>query len=177
MLRKEIQYLISSLFFILLMIQNGVSIQLDKLLERAKGLDHEALSTLCSYYYPKIFRYVLSRVKNREDAEDITSEVFVRMVKSLDKQNGNFQSWLLRIASNLTVDYFRKNTSRNKVLLGEKQREPLDTNKQSAIEKRFLGNNLRELLKRLTPDQQSVISLKFFVKFLPAFQNHFFRSP
>ncbi|MGA1867379.1 MAG: RNA polymerase sigma factor [bacterium] len=146
------------------MIQNGVSHQIDKILEGAKNLDHDALSKLCSYYYPKIFRYVLSRVKTREDAEDITSEVFVRMVKSLDKQNGNFQAWLLRIASNLIIDHFRRATTKNKALLEETQRTSVNK-KQSDIEKRFLHNNLRELLNKLTPDQQRVLSLKFFEGF------------
>ena len=134
--------------------------EIESLVEQAKHLNREALSKLCIYFYPKIYRHVFYRVKNREDAEDITSEVFVRMVKFLNRQKGSFQAWLYRIASNLVVDYYRRSARRKEVSLSEDFGEELGDRKDIS-EKILLHYRLDQALGELTEEQQQVITLKF----------------
>ena len=162
-LRKEIYCYLSALFiFIIFMLQNKLSDLPDNTIEKAKKFDPEALSNLCTHYYPKIFRYVFYKVKTREEAEDITNEVFARMVKNINKQRDSFQAWLFRIASNLVVDYYRSNTNKNNILQTENQLQPLQNIKNNDLDGIYLLKNLKQLLFKLTEEQQKVIILKFF---------------
>jgi RNA polymerase sigma-70 factor (ECF subfamily) len=69
------------------------------------------LAGLYEEYYDKIARYVFVHIGNREGAEDIAGEVFLKALKSLEsyrEQGIPMQGWLFRIAHNLTVDYLRR---------------------------------------------------------------------
>jgi len=135
--------------------------EIASLVDEAKKLNREALSKLYFYFYHKIYRYAFYRVKNREDAEDITSEVFVRMVKFLNKQKGSFQAWLYRIAANLVVDHYRRNARKKEVSLnGDYYGEKIE-NKQENSEKILLHHTLMRALDELTEEQQQIITLKF----------------
>jgi len=71
----------------------------------------EAFGELFDFYYPAILRYCLSRTGNAETARDITSEVFFKAVKNLQKYKITsvpFSAWLYRIASNEITDSFRR---------------------------------------------------------------------
>ena len=78
------------------------------IVEQAKSLDSNAIAVVFEYYYPKLYRYFYYRVRIKEDAEDLASEVFVKMVKSIKRQTGNFAAWLYMIAKNTLVDYYRR---------------------------------------------------------------------
>jgi RNA polymerase sigma-70 factor (ECF subfamily) len=130
------------------------------LVERARELDRKALSELCVYFYPKIFRYVFYRVKTREDAEDITSEVFVRVVRSIDRQRGSFQAWIFRIASNLVIDYYRRRAREEKALM-RRDGEPAQDDPAKDTERILTREKLVEAMSGLTEEQQQVVSLKF----------------
>nr|KXH70641.1 MAG: hypothetical protein AM324_00920 [Candidatus Thorarchaeota archaeon SMTZ1-83] len=134
--------------------------EIESLVDQAKDLDREPLSELCVYFYPRIYRYVYYRVRTREDAEDITSEVFVRMVKSLGTQKGSFRAWLFRIASNLVVDYYRRSARQKQMFLREKDTELLER-REDHNEEFALQDRLRRGLNQLTDEQQQVITLKF----------------
>jgi RNA polymerase sigma-70 factor (ECF subfamily) len=134
--------------------------EIESLVREAKNLDREALSELCVYFYPRIYRYVFYRVGTRQDAEDITSEVFVRMVKSLNTQKGSFQAWLFRIASNLVIDHYRRNARQKKALLNEESQVSLESTRDES-EDLFLQHELKTALAELTEEQQQVITLKF----------------
>jgi len=85
-----------------------------ELVEEARR-DPEAFGALYERYYSQIFGYVLRRVANVEIAQDLSSEVFFKALKNLGRfrwQNISFSSWLYRIASNQTTDYFRKDGHR-----------------------------------------------------------------
>ena len=81
--------------------------ELNQLVQNAKQADATAQSRLISLFYTKIYRYVYYRVNQKEDAEDLTNDVFVRMLESLDKQSGSFFAWIYQIASNRIIDYYR----------------------------------------------------------------------
>jgi len=134
--------------------------EIGRLVEQAKNLDRDALSELCVHLYPRIYRYVFYRVNNREDAEDLTSEVFVRMVKFLNTQKGSFHAWLYRIAANLVIDYYRRRARRKEISLGDEREEFLPSMEDHA-EKTLLLEELRRALSELTEEQKQVITLKF----------------
>ena len=134
--------------------------ELIQLLDRAKFNDSRALGKLCVHFYSKIYRFVYYRVNAVEDAEDITSEVCLRVIKSIHEQKGSFYAWIFRIASNMITDYYRRRGVRSNVESAEDSIEEMadaDSNQSELVEQQ----ELRQALKRLTEDQQEVIVLKF----------------
>ncbi len=75
-----------------------------------KAGDYSAFSHIVSAYQKMVFNVILRIVNHREDAEDITQEVFVKVFKSLDnfKEESEFSTWLYRIAYNTTLSELRK---------------------------------------------------------------------
>lgn len=90
------------------------------LVKRAQGGDVDAVGELYDRHHESIFRYVQSRVYDRDLAEDLTGEIFTRMVTSLPGYRLRgipFRAWLYRIARNLVVDHYRKESGRVSVPL------------------------------------------------------------
>jgi len=134
--------------------------KIEQLVERTKSLDRYALAELCEYFYPRIYRYVFYRVNSAEDAEDITGEVFLRMIKSLQKQRGSFQAWLFRIASNLVIDYYRRR-ARQPELVTVEEEHVSSTRNSIDSQDILLQDRLKQSLPKLSTEQQQVIALKF----------------
>lgn len=80
------------------------------LLERIKSGDREAFMTITRLYQQKVFLLAFSCFRNREDALDIVQETFLRFYQKIHlyKKGNKFQSWLLQMAKNICVDYYRK---------------------------------------------------------------------
>ncbi len=120
----------------------------------------DALSDLGKIYdslAPKIYRYIYHRTGDRELAQDLTSEAFVRFLHSR-VQPDNLNAFLYRIAHNLVVDYFRNRPGSDE--LGERMISEIgDPVRLAEIE--MERARLRRALKRLTPEQQQVVVLKF----------------
>lgn len=86
----------------------------DRIIENAISGDKQAFGRLYEQYFQQIFRYLLIRSNNKEDAEDMTEVVFLKAWKNLpgfgQKSRGNnFRAWLYRIAHNTVVDHYRAN--------------------------------------------------------------------
>src|ERR1051326_1994525 len=82
------------------------------LVERAKAGDRDALEELYLIHFNRIYSYLHVSVGNRHDAEDLTTQTFLRMLESIGKfrwQSAPFSAWLFRIAHNLAMDHFRAN--------------------------------------------------------------------
>jgi len=134
--------------------------ELAKLIGGAKNDDAVAMEQLSRYVYPRIYRYIYYRVSHREDAEDLTSEVVLKMVQSLKKQNGNFHAWIYKIARNAVIDLYRRRAVRSEVSLSEMPGEIPD--KSVAVSEDVLTKEkLRQGLLTLTEEQRQVILLKF----------------
>ena len=142
-----------------------------ELVERAKE-DPQAFSILYEKYYSKIFGYILKRTADVEIAEDITSETFLKALNKLwtFKWRGiSFSSWLYRIASNETANFFRK---KKRIIFLEKPPEPIaDSNPleevmkaQEEMKKHGDFLILHEKISQLPLKYQEVIYLKFFEK-------------
>lgn len=131
------------------------------LIARARQGDGSALSTIYDQYARKIYVYFYHRLGDRELAEDLTGDVFVRMVEAADTPrfaNTSLSGWLYRIAHNLLVDHFRKRSE--EVELAEDV--PTQSEGPAAVaERRLAQDGLREALEELTEDQRQVIVLRF----------------
>ena len=80
--------------------------ELDSALRKAKKNDPDGLAILFEHFYPKILKYLHYRVGAHE-AEDLTADVFLRMLKAINRQRGSFTPWLYTIARNAATDHFR----------------------------------------------------------------------
>src|SRR5256885_3577126 len=82
------------------------------LVEQAQAGDRDALEELYLIHFDRIYSYLHVSVGNRHDAEDLTTQTFLRMIESIGKfrwQSAPFSAWLFRIAHNLAMDHFRAN--------------------------------------------------------------------
>lgn len=86
------------------------------LLERIREGDREAFRTVARLYQQKVFVMAFSILRNKEDALDAVQETFLRLYqKSASYRPGhNFQGWLLQIARNVSIDYYRKHRQKRK---------------------------------------------------------------
>lgn len=131
------------------------------LIQRAQHGDRESIAWLFERYQPAIFRYLYYRLGDRQTAEDLTSEVFVRMVRSLpgyQMKTAPFQSWLFRIARNLVVDHFRQTGSAVELTENIQTSEP---SPEAAFDQRLTQSELRNALAGLSSEQSDVIILRF----------------
>jgi RNA polymerase sigma-70 factor, ECF subfamily len=130
---------------------------------RAQKGDTQVIGMLYEQYHPGIFRYLYYRVGDQQTAEDLTSEVFLRMLRFLPayrSQNVAFQAWLFQIARNLAIDHHRQMLVRNPVRLEE---DLIAGNDDPAVatEHGLTSQSLRRALSRLTEEQRDVIVMRF----------------
>jgi RNA polymerase sigma-70 factor (ECF subfamily) len=93
--------------------------RLRALVDLATGGDAEAFGQLYDHYAPGVYRFVLYRVGSRPLAEDLTSETFMRALRSIQKftwQGKDFGAWLTTIARNLVTDHFKSGRSRLEIV-------------------------------------------------------------
>ena len=129
------------------------------LVERARRREKAALNELCSHFYPKVLGYMHHRVGPRF-AEDMTEEVFLRVVRSIAGQKGSFVAWLYRIAANVAVDHGRSQAVRSEGPLGDAAAErPAGGDPAHEVGRAL---DLHQAISRLTNEQRELVTLKFF---------------
>jgi RNA polymerase sigma-70 factor, ECF subfamily len=138
------------------------------LVERAQAGDRDALEELYLLHFDRIYGYLHVSVGNRADAEDLTTQTFLRMLESIGRfrwQSAPFSAWLFRIAHNVAMDHFR--ASKRWQPQDEVPEEP-GSAAPSADEEamRSLGReSLFELIESLSLEQRQVLTLKFVFDF------------
>lgn len=134
------------------------------LLERAKRFESEALTAIHDALYPQVFRYVSYRVDDIQACEDITAEVFLRLLKAL-KQEGltidNLRGWLLGTAHHLVQDFYRQSYRRPATALENHDHLPNGHNPVEEVEKWATRRQILGAIRQLTADQQHVLALRF----------------
>jgi RNA polymerase sigma-70 factor (ECF subfamily) len=146
------------------MIRGNLMIDVNtELIRRAQAGDVEVIGRLYEHYHQNVFRYLYYRVGDRQIAEDLTSEVFLRMLRFISGFNppaATFQAWLFQIARNLAIDQYRKTSSRQDMPLDESLATgTLDLD--GAIEHNLTSETLRKALERLNSHQRDVILMRF----------------
>jgi RNA polymerase sigma-70 factor (ECF subfamily) len=138
-----------------------------KLVKRAINHDPEAFGELYDKYFQKIYTFIFYRVRTREEAEDLTAQVFLKALEKIDQfrwRGVSFVAWLFKIAANLVADHYRakkgqevpleEDCSKSKVLEQSPEEYVLD---QLDLEK------IKDLIARLTQEQQQVVILRFLI--------------
>jgi RNA polymerase sigma-70 factor (ECF subfamily) len=122
------------------------------LLEKARGRDPEALAKLYTRYYPKVLKFIHYRM-GAQEAEDIAGEVFVKLMRSIDRQVGRFEPWLFRLARNAIIDRVRYQKVRPEDSLEQSEQEFADAKSETVGAKldveqalSLVGEEYRELL-------------------------------
>jgi len=125
--------------------------------------DRTAFVQLYHSHYDAVFRYCAHRLFERQAAEDVTSDVFLKVVENIHRFRGNeqqFRHWLYRIATNAVNNHLRKTTRRNHLLkVASEQANSQVADCGESAEKLAL---LREAVFALKPRYQTIITLRFF---------------
>lgn len=136
-----------------------------QVITRALGGDAESVGELYDRHHKHIFRFIWSRVGDQQLAEDLTGEVFVRMLSALPRYRAEglpFRAWLYRMARNLLVDHFRKE---GKYTLTSIDNPPGGHNAHfahsSSLEDRLTLVSLQQALASLEDSQHEIIILRF----------------
>lgn len=134
-----------------------------RLIQRAKEGDPTAFAEIYDQQQPAIYRYIFYRVGDVATAEDLTSEVFVRLVERIDHftyRGRPLLAWLYTIARNLITDY-RRRAGQAAMLPLDEQLVAEGGNMEQAAERRLAQRWLAAALTHLTEDQRQVIILRF----------------
>ncbi len=138
------------------------------LIEKIKQGEKEALGEIFNAYYDRIFRFCFRRTSSKEAAEDITSAVFLNMMKGIKsfKWQGekSFKSWIYQIANNKICDYFRKKYRRKTINIEEVGELPADElgNPQRDSILKENKEEVQKAISQLSKKDQQVINLVFF---------------
>jgi RNA polymerase sigma-70 factor (ECF subfamily) len=133
------------------------------LVRRAQQHDEMALTQIYEENFDRIYRYIVLKIGDRTEAEDMTQQVFINVLKSISSYKSKgmpFTSWLYRIAHNQVVDFLRKKSRRTLVPLDESMPSMADDPESTAV-RRIEIERLAVAAKKLTPAQQEVVSLRF----------------
>ena len=132
------------------------------LIARARD-DGTAFVQLYRSHYDAVFRYCAHRLFERTKAEDVTSEVFLKVIENINGFKGNekqFHCWLYRIATNNVNNHLRKTARRNRLLkFAREHSNSQDVDGVVPADKLTL---LREAVFTLKPRYQTIITLRFF---------------
>ncbi len=144
----------------------------NELLQQYMGGESVAISILLERHTPRVRNYIRLMVRDDDRAEDILQDVFIKCVKMIDSgkyvESGRFLSWVLRIAHNMTIDYFR--STKNKVVTNEAEAgyDILGAQRQteSAAEDQIIAaetaDQVRDLVALLPEDQREVIQMRYY---------------
>ncbi len=135
-----------------------------ELILRAKQGNTDAIGELYECHRLGIFRYLYYRTGDAQVAEDLTSEVFLRMIRALSGyrwQDVPFQAWLFQIAHNLLNDHYRKMNVRRDVQLEENVMEDPQEPPSRPVEHSLNSVTLQKALDLLSIEQRDVIVMRF----------------
>ena len=130
-----------------------------------------ALEKLIQKHKSRIYNFIYSKVMDRDTAEDIFQDTFIKVIRTLKKggydENGKFLPWVMRIAHNLIIDFFRKS---NRIPTFE-NRDDYDVfqfigddsgNVEDALFDAQVENDLSDLIESLPDDQKEVLMMRIY---------------
>lgn len=134
-----------------------------RLLDGLHNLDSRVIGAIYDQYFTEVYRYVRYRIVDEAVAEDLASDVFLRMLEAVRKNQGpqsSLKGWLIATASNAVNDYLRRQYRRPESELSESLPDHgpgIPTEVDSREERRAV----REAYEQLTAEQQHVLALRF----------------
>lgn len=144
----------------------------DQLVETyAKG-NNEAFDELLSRHQSRVFSYIFHIVKNRDLAEDIFQETFVKAIMTIKQGrysgNGKFAAWITRIAHNLVIDYYRQEKSENTVSTDEEEtnflnrKDLCEDNIEDAMVVEQIHKDVKRIVEALPESQREVLVMRYY---------------
>jgi RNA polymerase sigma-70 factor (ECF subfamily) len=128
-----------------------------------RNLDTQSIGAVYDQYFPEVYRYVRYRISDDTVAEDIASDVFVRLLEASRKKRGprtNIKGWLISTASNVVNDHLRRLYRRPTEALPDSMVDG-SANTRSEVDQREQNRVVEAAYAQLTPDQQHVLALRF----------------
>jgi RNA polymerase sigma-70 factor (ECF subfamily) len=140
----------------------------EKMVERCLQGDDAAWETVVNSYAKRIYNLTYRYTYRRDEAEDLTQEIFIRVyqnLKSYRADSGSFQSWIMRVGRNLIIDHYRR-TRRFQQAAGTEEMETMNLkddrtpNPQRSVEQSEATLFLQEGLQALAPELKEAIVLR-----------------
>lgn len=128
-----------------------------------RNLDSQVIAAIYDKYFPEVYRYVRYRYSDEHVAEDIASDVFVRLLEAAQNGRGpqsNLKAWLLATASHIVTDHMRKQYRRPTEALSEDLLD-LASMPHDEFDRREQSRSFQQAYAQLTPEQQHVLALRF----------------
>jgi len=136
-----------------------------ELIASAQRGNEEAIGTLYGAHSQAVFRYFKARLGHQQTAEDLTGEVFRRMLTGLPQYRAidlPFRAWLFRIAHNLLIDQYRRESGHEMIPLKEVENASADEiDPASVVEQKLTMEDAHRALSDLEPSQRDVLALRF----------------
>lgn len=137
-----------------------------QLLMQAQQLDEDALSIIFDRYYPQIYRYIYHQISHVEVAEDLSAQVFHRLLTHLHQQVDtpiqNLKAWLFRVAHNSVIDEIRRMKHRDHAPLHDNVANNLSSIPLQ-VEQNIILSRLRKLINTLPETQRTVVIMRFLM--------------
>jgi RNA polymerase sigma-70 factor (ECF subfamily) len=132
-----------------------------------KSGDRAAADTLIRGYYDEIYRFLRKQTSDGDAALDLTQEVFISLLRTIGrydpKKGAGFRTWLYKIATDKTIDYYRSRSARKSQTLSLDDIEPIDESDFTRrIENRDFAERVCEYVNTLPPDTQKIFRLHIF---------------
>jgi RNA polymerase sigma-70 factor, ECF subfamily len=144
--------------------KTGANVSGEQWVTRAVSGDSEAFAQLYTAYVDQIYRFIFFKVSDHETAEDLTSQVFLKVWQSLGnyrKRELHFGAWLFQVARNTVIDHYRTQRKTESLETAIATRPDPEANVKQIVDRRLTREWLWSKLDRLTEDQREVIILKF----------------
>ena len=145
----------------------------NELIQGYRDGNASCFDVLLSRYQAKVYGYIFSVVKDKETADDIFQDTFYKVVVTINsdqyKDENKFVHWVMRIAHNLIVDYFRRN-NKMPIVPNRPDYDVVDSlklhdeNVEQGIMRQQTSSYVRKLVKMLPPEQRRVVILRHYGK-------------
>ena len=132
-------------------------------LDGLRDLDQQVIGAVYDQYFSEVYRYVLYRIGDPALAEDIASDVFLRLLEAAQVKRApqtNLKGWLIGTASHVVIDYMRKKYRRPEEEISESLPD-LTPGPASEVDQREQNRIVNTAYAQLTSEQQHVLALRF----------------
>lgn len=132
-------------------------------LDGLQRLDSQSIGAIYDQYFPEVYRYVRYRIDDDAMAEDIASDVFVRLLEASQKRQGpqsSLKGWLIATASHAVNDHLRRRYRRPTEALSDAVPDH-SSNVHAEVDLREQNRAVQSAYAQLTPEQQHVLALRF----------------
>ena len=152
--------------------QEYIKLADDELVKLFARGDNKAFDTLLKRHQTRVFSYIYSIVKNRDVADDLFQETFVKAITTIKQQryseSGKFSAWISRIAHNLIIDYYRQEKSENLVSADDGEVDVLnrkdlaDINIEDVLVSEQNHADVRRIIEALPENQREVLLMRYY---------------